>query len=45
MVEASKENLEPTAKVVAAPVAKEANIEAIAPTINIDDFTKIDLRP
>jgi len=44
MVEASKENLEPTAKVIAAPIAKETNIEAIAPTINIDDFTKIDLR-
>ena len=44
MVEASKENLEPTSKVVAAPVAKTAAIEAIAPTINIDDFAKVDLR-
>jgi methionyl-tRNA synthetase len=45
MVEASKENLEPTSKVVAAPaVVKVAEIEAIAPTINIDDFAKVDLR-
>ncbi|MDO8418215.1 MAG: methionine--tRNA ligase [Agitococcus sp.] len=45
MVEASKENLEPTSKVIATPaVVKAAEIEAIAPTINIDDFAKVDLR-
>ncbi|MDO9180427.1 MAG: methionine--tRNA ligase [Agitococcus sp.] len=45
MVEASKENLEPTSKLVSATaVVKAAEIEAIAPTINIDDFAKVDLR-
>jgi methionyl-tRNA synthetase len=44
MVDASKDNLQATAApaVQTAPVASE--IEAIAPTINIDDFAKLDLR-
>lgn len=40
MVDASKENLAPTAAAVAAAPA----IEAIAPEISIDDFVKVDLR-
>jgi len=46
MVEASRENLAPTAAVVAAapePAAAPA-AEAIAATITIDDFAKVDLR-
>jgi methionyl-tRNA synthetase len=52
MVEASKENLEPTGA-TPTPVIKDkkakatdkpVGIEAIAPTINIEDFAKIDLR-
>jgi methionyl-tRNA synthetase len=46
MVDASKENL--TATVAAAPAKAEAKpaaeIEALAPTITIDDFVKVDLR-
>lgn len=47
MVEASKEDLAATAPTVAKTTAKaeKANtIEAIAPTISIDDFAKVDLR-
>ncbi|MDZ7870919.1 MAG: methionine--tRNA ligase [Rheinheimera sp.] len=45
MVDASKDNLQPVAPVAAATVAAATdNIEAMAPTINIDDFAKLDLR-
>ena len=48
MVDASKDNLQATAapavQASAAPTAAVAEIEAIAPTINIDDFAKLDLR-
>jgi methionyl-tRNA synthetase len=48
MVDASKENLEKTPSVVAAKPAKveapKAAIEPIADAIEIDDFSKIDLR-
>ncbi len=40
MVDASTEHLEKTA----APSAPTANVEPIAPTINYDDFARIDLR-
>jgi methionyl-tRNA synthetase len=43
MVEASRENLAPTAAPVTDVPAAPA-VEAIASTINIDDFAKIDLR-
>ncbi|MBT9097108.1 methionine--tRNA ligase [Methylovulum psychrotolerans] len=42
IVDASKENLEKTAVVVAAPVAKQ--FEPIAETIDFNDFAKLDLR-
>ena len=47
MVEASKEDLAATAPTVAKTTAKAekaSTIEAIAPTISIDDFAKVDLR-
>lgn len=48
MVEASTENLQPTAAAPApaadAPAANNTDIEAIAPTISFDDFAKLDLR-
>jgi methionyl-tRNA synthetase len=47
MVDASKENLQATPAATAATVAATApvsDIEAIAPTIQIDDFAKLDLR-
>jgi methionyl-tRNA synthetase len=52
MLEASKDNLQPqaavSAKIVAAPPSQEKAVnterEAIADTISIDDFAKIDLR-
>jgi methionyl-tRNA synthetase len=40
MIEASKENLQPSA----APAATTASPQAAAPTISIDDFAKLDLR-
>jgi methionyl-tRNA synthetase len=43
MVDASKENLQPTAAASAAKAAENA-IEPIAETITIDDFAKLDLR-
>jgi methionyl-tRNA synthetase len=47
MVDASKDNLQPAAAptgVKPAANAATTEIEAIAPTINIDDFAKLDLR-
>ncbi|HMY82668.1 MAG TPA: methionine--tRNA ligase subunit beta, partial [Agitococcus sp.] len=48
MVEASKEDLAATAPTTVAKAApkteKASTIEAIAPTISIDDFAKVDLR-
>lgn len=47
MVDASKDNLQPAAAPAGAKPAANAattEIEAIAPTINIDDFAKLDLR-
>ncbi len=47
MVDASKDNLQPAAVSAGAKPAANAattEIEAIAPTINIDDFAKLDLR-
>jgi len=47
MVDASKDNLQATPVATAATVAATApvsDIEAIAPTIQIDDFAKLDLR-
>ncbi len=47
MVDASKDNLQPAAApagVKPAANAATTEIEAVAPTINIDDFAKLDLR-
>ncbi len=49
MVDASKDNLQATAAPAAQPAAVKAaavaaELEPIAPTINIDDFAKLDLR-
>ncbi|MFZ5723105.1 MAG: methionine--tRNA ligase [Pseudomonadota bacterium] len=45
MVDASRDNLETAAaKPAAAPAAKPETGDGIAPTIAIDDFTKVDLR-
>ncbi|WP_031564837.1 methionine--tRNA ligase [Rheinheimera texasensis] len=48
MVDASKDNLQataaPAAQAAATQTAAAAELEPIAPTINIDDFAKLDLR-
>jgi methionyl-tRNA synthetase len=44
MVDASKDNLQATAAPAVQTTAVAAEIEPIAPTINIDDFAKLDLR-
>ncbi len=44
LIEASKENLEPTVTAPAASAEKPAWLEPIAETVGIDDFAKIDLR-
>jgi len=44
MVDASKDNLQATAAPVVQATPVAADVEPIAPTINIDDFAKLDLR-